>query len=379
MESPANRQPRYWSLDILRGVCALAVFLNHWILYSNLAPAGGVEEWLHRWLRHAYETFIVLFWPTGGQHPAVIGFFVLSGFCIHGPFARRLAQAGPAVNWRDYFVRRTLRIMPVYWAGALLGLLVVAAVHWRPTGDPLLGLHTAATPAQVAARLGGYSGLWPEEVYVGNVTLGSVAVEILIYLAYPLFYLAAAAGRWRLLGAGAIGLQVLTLFLWPYIEPIVLFGSVLVMALFWYLGALAAHLRVKRGWQVRGWWIAGSWLLFLILKQIPHFYGLNMLKQAVWGVICMLVLVWLLDWEKRHASRKDRAWARLARWFGAISYPLFAVHAPVILLVNWSLLTLTGTPSYGWQLALNLTLSLAVAVSVHRFIEQRYYRPHSPA
>lgn len=379
MESPANRLHRYWSLDILRGVCALAVFLTHWMLYSNLPPAGAVEQGVHHGLRQAYEIFTLLFWPTGGQHPAVIGFFVLSGFCIHGPFERRLARSGPAVGWGDYFVRRTRRIMPVYWTGALLGMVVVAAMHWRPAADPLLVLHTAAKPAQVAARFGGYSALWPEEVYVGNVTLGSVAAEIVIYVAYPLFYLAAAAGRWRLLGAIAIGLQVLTLFLWRYIDPIVLFGSVLVMALFWYLGALAAHLRERHAWQVRGWWIGGIWALFLGLKQVPYFYGVNMLKQAVWGVACMFVIVWLLDWEKRHGALKDSAWARLARWFGAISYPLFAIHAPVIFLVNWSMLNLAGRHDYGWQLGLNLALTLAMAVIVHRFIEQRFYQPHIPA
>jgi peptidoglycan/LPS O-acetylase OafA/YrhL len=373
MENPGIRLPRYWSLDILRGVCALTVFLNHVILYSNFAPSGAGETWLHRWLGQAYEIFTALTWPTGGQHPAVIGFFVLSGFCIHRPFERRIGQPGLTVAWGDYFVRRTRRIMPVYWVGALLGLLVVAAVHWRPTGDVLLALHTTATPAQMAARLGGYSGLWLEEVYVGNCTLGSVAVEILIYVGYPLFFLGAAAGRWWLLTAVAIGLQLLALTLRPYVDPIVLFGSVLVMVFFWYLGALAAYGREKHGWRVRAWWLGGVWALFLGLKLIPYFYGLNMLKQALWGVLCMWLIGWLLDWEKRNEGLRTRAWSRLLRWSGNISYPLFAVHTPVILLVNWSMLTLAGSHSYAWQLAINFALSLAIAVAVHHGIEKRFY------
>lgn len=378
MEETGIRLPRYWSLDILRGVCALTVFLNHVILYSNFAPAGAVESWLHQWLGRAYQVFTALAWPTGGQHPAVIGFFVLSGFCIHGPFERRIGRPGPAVAWGDYFIRRTRRIMPVYWAGALLGLLVVAAVNWRPTGDLLLGLHTTATPAQVAARLGGYSGLWLEEVYVGNCTLGTVAVEILIYLAYPLFFFGAVAGRWWLLGAVAVGLQLLTLVLQPYVDPIVLFGSVLVMVFFWYLGALVAYGREKHGLRVRGWWLGGAWMLFFVLKQIPHFYGLNMLKQALWGVFCMLLIGWLIDWEKRQEALRDRVWSRLLRWLGKISYPLYAVHTPVILLVNWGMLSFGGGHSYAWQLALNLVLSLAVTVAVHHGVEQRFYKTRVP-
>ncbi|MEN9634643.1 MAG: hypothetical protein RL077_3047 [Verrucomicrobiota bacterium] len=361
----------------MRGACALVVFLNHWFLYSNFAPVGSIETWIHGWLLLVYNGFTALTWPTGGQHPAVIGFFVLSGFCIHGPFERRLMTGGARIAWRNYFVRRSLRIMPVYWTGALLGLVLLAVVGWRPPGDVLLSLHTMATPAQIAARLGGYSGLWPEEVYVGNVTLGSVAVEILIYIAYPLFYSGAAAGRWWLLGVVAIGLQLAALPLWPFIPPIVLFGSVLVMVFFWFLGALAAHLREKHAWRVSGWWIFGVWVLFLVLKQIPHFYGLNMLKQAVWGVVCMLVIGWLLDWEKRYEFLKGRATWQLLRWFGTISYPLFAIHTPVIFLVNWGMLAVIGSHSYSWQLALNLIATLATATWVHLAVERRFYRPHN--
>ena len=377
MAPPAHRPPRYWALDILRGVCALTVFLNHWVLWSNFAPAGAAESSLHRWLGRAYEAFTALTWPTGGQHPAVVCFFVLSGFCVHGMLERRIGRPGPAVDWKEYYLRRTRRIMPVYWAACLLGLVVVAAVHWRPTSDALLALHAAATPAQVAARFGGYSGAWPEEIFAGNYTLGTVGVELLIYVGYPLFFLGAAAGRWGWLGAGAVGLQLLALALQPYLNPFVLFSGVLMMALFWYLGALAVHLREKRDWRVPGWWVGAAWALFLGLKLIPHFYGLNVLKQAVWGLVCMGLVGWLLDWEQRHEALRDRAWSRLLRWFGDISYPLYAVHTPVILLVNWAMLTVTGSSSYGWQLALNLTLSLALAVAVHRGIEHRFY--HRPA
>ena len=376
MGQPTPSSPRYWSLDILRGGCALTVFLNHWVLWSNFAPVGAGENWLHLWLGRTYEWFTVLCWPTGMQHPAVVCFFVLSGFCVHGPFERRSGQPGGAtVAWGGYFSRRTRRIMPVYWAAALFGLVVVAAESWRPTGDALLTLHAAATPAQAAARLVGYSGMWPDEIFAGNYTLGTVGAEILIYVGYPLFFLAAVAGRWRLLGAVVLGWQLLALALQPWMNPFVLFGSVLVMALFWYLGALAAHLRQKHDWHVRGWWLGATWLVFLTLKAVPHFYGRNMLKQALWGVLCMLLIVWLLDWEQRRAAWRERKLSRLLRWLGDVSYPLYAVHTPVILLVNWTMLTLLGWHNYSVQLALNLALSLALTVAVHRWVEKKFYRP----
>ncbi|AOS44633.1 Acyltransferase family protein [Lacunisphaera limnophila] len=360
---------------MLRGACALAVFLNHWAVWSDFQPVGSAGTLVHGGLELVYQAFIQLAWPTGGQHPAVICFFVLSGFCVHGPFERRLGQP---VDWRGYFHRRTRRIMPVYWAGALLGLVYVLAYLWRPAADPLLQLHATATPAGVAARLGGWAGLWPEEIFAGNYTLGTVAVEILIYLMYPLFFLAAAAGRWWLLALIAVGLQFLALALRHVVDPFVLFSGVLVMALFWYLGALAAHLRRKLDWRVPGWWLGAGWALFLLLQQTPHFFGLNMLKQLVWGLLCMGGIVWLISWEERHQAKRGHALVRLLRGAGDISYPLYAMHTPVILLVNWGLLTAFASRSYAWQLSLNLVLPVLVAILVHREIERRFYRPQHP-
>jgi peptidoglycan/LPS O-acetylase OafA/YrhL len=239
--------------------------------------------------------------------------------------------------------------------------------------------HTVATPAQVAARLGGWSGLWPEEIFAGNYTLGTVGVEILIYVAYPLFFRVASSGRWWLLGAGAFGLQFVALALRNVVNPFVLFSGVLMMALFWYFGALAAHLRRKRDWRVPGWWLGALWALFLTLQLTPHFFGLNMIKQLVWGLICMGGIVWLIGWEERHEAQREHVLARALRWTGDISYPLYAMHTPVILLVNWGLLTFGSSRSYAWQLSLNLMLPILVTLVVHHGIERRFYRPKTRA
>jgi peptidoglycan/LPS O-acetylase OafA/YrhL len=374
MEIPTNRPLRYWSLDALRGLCSLSVFATHWILGASAAPSGAVAEYIGRVLQKGYEVFNLLVAPTGGHHPAVICFFVLSGFCVHRPAECRLAQSQDSEPWGIYFRRRARRILPVYWAGTALGLLVVVLQRWRPQNDPVLIYHTLATPAQVAARVGGYGALWPEEIFLGNPPLGTVGVEILIYLAYPLFFRAARAGRWRLLGGIVVGLHLLTLPLQPYVDPFVLFGSVLIMSLFWYMGALAAHLYERRDWQVRGWWLCLAWICFLLLKAVPHFYGLNLLKQAVWALVCMLLIVWLLGWEKRHEALQGQVWSRWLRWTGKISYSLYAVHTPAILLAGWAIFMSTGKANYLAHLGIAFLLTIAATLVVHHGIERRFYR-----
>jgi len=203
--------------------------------------------------------------------------------------------------------------------------------------------------------------------------------EIARSVLYPLFFRHTQAGRWRELALAARLMQLVALVLQPYFDPFFQFSSVLVMGLFWYLGALAVHWWVKRQWIVRGWWIGGAWALFLAFTLLPPFYGRNTIRQGIWAVVCTLIVGWLVAWEGRNQGKRDLAWSRLLRWCGDISYSLYAVHTPVILLVNWAFLVGAGRPSYAPQLVTNLVLPIAVAIAVHRFIETRFYRVRKAA
>jgi len=359
----------------LRGACAGVVFLSHWHLWSGFAPQGAIETAVRRAFDGIYEVFVIGTWPLGGHHPAVLGFFVLSGFCIHFPFEWRLRQGGGAPSWREYFRRRFLRIMPVYWGACLLGFAFVALEWARPGGLPLLTLHAAAPAAHVAVRLAGVSGVYPDEIFAGNYLLNTVAVEMLMYAAYPLVHRFAARGAWRALGAVFLGLHLAAIALLPWVTPFWVFNSVLMLGLFWYAGALAAHLHVTRGWTVRGRSVGLAWAAFLGVKLIPHFYGLNLVKQAAWVVVCALGLVWALRRETDRADVSHRPLIRALRWTGRVSYSLYAVHTPAIMLATWALLVFAGCRDYFWQLAATLAASIGATLAMHYGVERRFYRP----
>ena len=48
--------------------------------------------------------------------------------------------------------------------------------------------------------------------------------------------------------------------------------------------------------------VLAAWAVFLALKLTPSFYGLNLLKQAAWGIVCTLGLLWVLGWERRRPA-----------------------------------------------------------------------------
>jgi len=374
---PAAQPPRLWSLDVLRGGCALVVFLSHWHLWSSFAPQGSFERFLRAFGENGYAAFVTLAWPTGGHHPAVICFFVLSGFCIHYPFAKRAHDGLPLAGWRDYFRRRFLRIMPAYWAACGLGLVFVAAESLHPSGSPLLALHAIAPPKEIAVRLTGLSGLYPREIFAGNYLLNTVAVEIVMYAFYPWFHRLALRGHWAGLGAAFVAMQAAAVLLLPYVTPFWVFNSVLMLGLFWYLGALAAEGFVRYGARLRGGWFLLAWAAFLGLKAVPHFYGLNILRQGVWALVCALGILWALRREELHPESRDRPAIVALRFSGRISYSLYAVHTPAIMLATWVLLVGVGHENYLVQLAANLVASVAATLLSYYVVERVFYRPRN--
>ena len=367
--------PRLWSLDALRGACAGIVFLSHWHLWANFPPRGAVEQAVRAVGETFHESFTTLAWPTGGHHPAVLGFFVLSGFCIHFPFEWRARAGRAAPDWKDYFRRRFWRIMPVYWAACSLGLAFVIVEALHPSGSKLLHVHATATTTDVVVRFAGLAGLYPHEIFAGNYILTTVAVEMLMYAIYPLFYRFAVRGAWRGLGVTFLGLHLAAIPLLSFVTPFWVFSSPLMLGIFWYAGALAAHLFLAGRARVSAFWFLLSWCGFLALKATPSFYGLNLLKQAAWGLVCVLGLLWVIRQEQLRPRWGDRAIAVGLRRTGDLSYSLYAMHTPAVMLASWALLR-TGAQNYFAQLATTLAASLAATLAVHYGIERRFYRPH---
>ncbi len=362
---------RLWTLDVLRGLCAGIVFLSHWHLWSDFTPRGPLETSFQRAAAWTHDAVAVLTWPTGGHHPAVLGFFVLSGFCIHYPFARRALAGAPPPVWRDYLWRRWLRIVPVYWAACALGALFVAAQVLHPAPSPLLQLHASGAWTDFFIRLTGLAGIWPREIFAGNYILTTVTVEIFMYAAYPLLHAPMLDGRWRRVALLFLTLHAFAITLLAWFSPYWVFNSIFMLGVFWFAGALAAQFYLHRPRALAGRWLLAAWLVFLVTKAVPHFTGLNLLKQAVWAVVCVIGIFWCLRWEN-HAAFAGHAVTRALRRVGDLSYSLYAVHTPAIMFASWTLLHL-GAVSYGLQLVLTMVYSVAATLVVHFGVERVFY------
>lgn len=335
---------------------------------------GQFERFIREMGSQVHDAFMALFWPTGGHHPAVIAFFVLSGFCIHYPFERRAMLGEPSVSWPVYFKRRFFRIMPVYWAGCVLGLIFVAAQTYAAAPSALLELHAGCSLEDVVVRIASIAGIYPREIFAGNYILTTVTVEILMYVAYPIIHYHAMRGRWRGLGLTFVALHLFAILLLRWFTPYWVFNSVFMFGLFWYAGAYAGHLHLAGRNRVRAWWLVAAYALFLVVKALPYFYGLNLLKQAAWALVSFLGILWIVRREQSSAAPATARRGPFLRWLADISYSLYAMHTPAVMLASWALLHL-GLAHYSLQLAATLGASAAAVLGTHYVIERRFYRP----
>ena len=97
-------------LDTLRAIAALVVVCGHIELLKN-----------NKSIPNLIDNDFILF-PSG--HIAVILFFVLSGFLITYLLVKEKEKTGK-ISFRKFYMRRVLRIWPLYYAIILLSYLLV--------------------------------------------------------------------------------------------------------------------------------------------------------------------------------------------------------------------------------------------------------------
>lgn len=295
----SKKGERITGLDAIRFLAASFVVFGHCgnpPLTEGLDRGDGIA-----WLIHGVYANLL---PAV---PAVIVFFVISGFCIHYPY-RDLGKLAPL----PYLARRYLRIC----------IPVMAAV-------------------QLARPLGVNLSLFQ------NSVLWSLLAELIYYTLYPFLRAARrAVGWWPLIIASYV-LAVGAILLHPHALDYSPFGpqlSWLVAAPCWLLGCQLAEVDFAKlratalgtlwRWRLTVWFLA--WLCSVLRFHSPVGYPWTLNFFAI-AVFC-----WL-RWEI--ATAKSRNVNRWLEWGGAWSYSIYLVH----LLANQAFSTL-DLPNLGFNL-----------------------------
>ena len=282
---------RFPILDALRFVLAFWVVMADFGIFPLFA---GVDEntLLGRLLVHGWRSV------TFGT-AAVIGFFVISGFCIHLPF-----RNGEELPVARFYARRYIRIL-------------------IPLAGALVTLHLAGVPLQFFGR---DSILW-------HSLLWSLLCEEIYYAAYPLLRLCRARFGWTALLtiAFAVGGGIAATHRyaddWPVYGPI---GTALILLPVWLLGCLLAeqaeHLLPDSSRSIWTWrflvWLA-SWVCGILHFKAHISYTQTMLP---FGILTYF-------WIRREISYGmcAKPWRPLAL-AGKWSYSLYLIHGAAMVI-----------------------------------------------
>jgi peptidoglycan/LPS O-acetylase OafA/YrhL len=298
-----HSSPKYvGGLDTLRFICALSVMLCH---------LGGppVLAWLdksHGLGKAAHGLYGSLF-PGA---PAVIVFFLISGFCIHYPNSQ---PGGCAFNALSFYIRRFIRIaLPVY----VLEKLITAT--GRDFGE------------------------------IDGVVIWSVHCEMIYYAAYPVLRVLNRWLSWQQITALAFAGAAVALWLHRGQNEFLNLGvkaASMVGLPCWLLGLLVAE-SASRPWAVSGRIIAvcrlGIYGLACSATVLRFHGGIGFpLSLVFFSMACYVWLRFELAWRRMYPSP---AWLEKG---GAWSYSLYLLHFPALSFVGGWLGQGTGT-WLGW-------------------------------
>jgi len=308
-------------LDFARWVSAAIVLLVHVNNRVTVRLGGTIDG----------ATLPQIAWGfvCGFGHHAVVVFFVLSGFLIGSKVVRDLAE--DRLDTRRYLIARVSRIHLVLIPALFLTLVLDAiGSHFDKA------IYTISQPGSFIGNVFMLQG-FTTEPFGSDAPLGTLANEFWYYMIFPLL----AVGVWKRRPIFVV-LPAAIMIAMTMIQPWHGVGFVL-----WLIGALAGSVAPRE--------VSKRTQIFAVILFIVLLVALRLgirLEQYTLAVVAVtdiavasafgLVLFCL----RRNAFFDLGAFTKVNTQFAGFSYSLYAIHAPIVMLLCAVCVSLTG---FGWK------------------------------
>ncbi|GGE75250.1 acyltransferase [Sphingomonas prati] len=330
-------------------MAALVVVLHHvaaFFLYAYPLTALAVPLWaIHRY-----------------GHPAVVIFFVLSGFVLMSSTIGR-----PEVSFKSFVTRRVFRIYPAFYVTLAVAATAAVAIEVRPFAE-LGGYWNGAIPEFVWLDLLRASTLL---LWIGNLTVLPIVWSLIHEMRFSLLFpmLARIAKQQRMAFAAltftgllaSFGVQVIMggghLFLGTD-----LLTSLAITAFYlpmFAVGMLAAFYYDRRVAFSPGWKLE----LVIILAAAILLY-LDVDAVSACASVALIILLVCRNWLSRLFSTAPLV------WLGRVSYSLYLVHFPILFYAAWLFRGKTEA-QFALGLALAVIVSFVAAWFLSEFVEHK--------
>ena len=304
----------------------------------------------------------------GGIIPGGFGvtvFFFLSGYLITSLLRAENAKTG-TISLRDFYIRRTLRIMPPLYITLLVCAALVATGLIVQPGrvDPF-------TVFSQAAFFHNYASLWGDPISLPITGVWSLAVEEHYYLIFPLFYLLMLRKLSRPVQVGiclamcavVLGVRFANTrlladydvnYLWTHTRiDSILFGAIL---------ALANNPAMdERAWRPRGWHAIGALGLIVLTLAIRNPVFRETLRYTLQGAALYALFGYAVSSGGIVARLLGSTPAQIVARY---SYTIYLVHAPMLKLIEQR-----GLLPHWSVLPAAIVLTFAYAAAMYAFVE----------
>lgn len=304
----AARAPRFLFIDGLRGVAALAIAVHHFTANSGrreVFPSASI---------------------------AVDLFFCLSGFVIAHAYHERLAAG---MTLREYLARRVHRLYPLYLVGLVMGAAALALLKSRgltnmPWGAIALAglLNAFYIPYLNHYEVHIYAWSIPGAIFPLNNPAWSLFYGMLANLAYAATVRNSrfGPGIWMVAFAAGLPLAAYAYGTTPGWGTDNFVGGLPRVLYAFFAGVFVYRMRDRLAGFPRLHWPA-SLALVIGLLLVPRFPD----YQLFWIASSLVLVPLLVALAARTGVAEGSVWRRAMDWSGLVSYPIFCVHYPLLM------------------------------------------------
>jgi peptidoglycan/LPS O-acetylase OafA/YrhL len=307
-------------IDALRGFAAMFIIIFHsrvclWVGFYEIHGMPG-----------SYSKFDqVLAWlslPVSCGGSAVMLFFLISGFCIHLPYA----GLNKTFRVKPYALRRGLRIIPPYLFAVALTWLLEWLVCWMGGPAPTAAMNML----RVALMTQNYGSSQP----LTNPSLWSLPVEVELYCAYIAVYYFFKCLKLSLTAiiilTGSLIASVLCLYghmAWNYnfLHFWAIWSAGALLADWWKRGALPKF----RPWNELVFLVSALVAIIGTFRQWPY-----AIMHYAWAIV-YFHLLWLVMLGPNAMNHLLGGCCRLLARMGTVSYSAYLIHYPIFAFVGF--------------------------------------------
>ncbi|HXB10624.1 MAG TPA: acyltransferase [Bacteroidia bacterium] len=359
------------NLDSIRFFAALMVYLGHVIVpfykYANLG--------------HGYARAFLNVISDGGIGVSI--FFVLSGFLITYIILTEIETTG-YFSLKDFYIRRILRIWPLYFAVVIFAFLVY------PYLKSLIGMsnNLCSRPGFYFTFLSNFDTIHIEKNCPGadammqNITW-SVAIEEQFYAFWP-FIFAFLPRKFFLPAILSVALASMAFRFYNYNDPIVLYFHTFSVLIDLAVGGLFAYM-VLTSQRVRNFFkgttyihILAYFILLFTFLMWNNLYPQYKYSEAIERLVYAVLFAFIITSQSliSSPSRLELENIGIANKLGKYTYGIYLLHPIALTLVDigYRLMHISRQSLAGLFIAGTLGFLLTIILSIisYEFYEKKF-------